>query len=530
MATVTKQLNSYKDDWVGEIKAVANSKKLRELSRDNFFRKRIKIKSFLNEIIPMVSKTIQVKHQKTKDAYVRAGRKPRFLLLKSRRMGFTTYEQAETYRVIASQENTTCATMAQTKPDAEKIFRMVSLMAANDSFRPGKPSDSKQYLEYKAMNSIFHIGTAGSKAFARGENLKRFHGSEVAHWDYNIEQLDNLMSGVIEAARDGEVILETTANGAGGWFYEKFKEAMEGGNNWIPLFYAWFEDPDNTIELNSIEEQNVLNSLEDEEIMLMEKHDLNAGQIAFRREKQLEHGKLFPQEFPESWEAAFLVRGSTFFDVGTLNKASKTVKPILNESNNITIWLEPIPGRQYCAGSDPSEGNTDSDNCVCGIIDRESGEQVAVIRGKWRPDVFAKKSIDLCKKYNNAVYACEINNHGHSVMNTIMNVLDYKNIYYRVKTIERDKHGNDVKEKKPGWETNGKTRPILLDELNEAIEKKYMGINDQVFIAEAKTFVDTGKKYEADSGENDDTIIAWGIAWQCRKQKQKTKDSYIAFI
>ena len=36
-----------------------------------------------------------------------------------------------------------------------------------------------------------------------------------------------------------------------------------------------------------------------------------------------------------------------------------------------------------------------------------------------------------------------------------------------------------------------------------------------------KVFVDRGTRYEADKGEHDDLVMAWGIAWQARKQPRK---------
>ncbi len=493
------------------------------LTLNEFFEQRIQIKDLWKNIIALRPSSIQLEHQARKRKFIDAGKKARFLLLKYRRGGFTTWEQATSYKMVCTEPHSTCVTLADNKPNTESIFRMVKRMHDYDDKAPKVTGDSKSHLEFN-NGSIFQIGTAGQKAFKRGDGIERAHGSEVAFWPGNPTLIDNLTSGLIEAARYGEVVYETTANGSFGWFYEKFVEAMNGDGPWNPLFYAWFDDPLNFILPTEELKTEYFDTIKDEEKKVQEKYYLTLEQMLFRRDKQKEHGKLFQQEFPESWEEAFLVRGSTFFELETIAKLSVGCSDPLRGSyeGNLIQWKLPEPDRDYCAGADPAAGNWDSDFSVCAILDKKTGEQAAVLRGKWRPEVFARKCVELCKKYNNAIFACEIENHGHSVLNTVVNTLHYKHLYYHMKVLKKNKFGKDENEKVTGWSTNGSTRPIMLDELNEALEENHLLVNDKLFISEAKTFVDEGKRYSAESGQHDDTIMAWGITWQCRKQKKKS--------
>jgi len=496
---------------------------LRNITIDKFFEQRIRIKSLHNEITSLTPKPIQTLHQSKKDKCIKDGKKARYLLLKYRRGGFTTWEQALSYRQVVTQPNTSCVTLSDTQENTKTIFRMVTLMSDLDVQKPPSLMKSKSHIEVPALNTYFHVGTAGAKAFGRGDNLKRVHGSEVAHWQGGYDVIDNLVAGLTEAARYGEVTFETTANGASGWFYEMYKEAMAGENSWNPLFYAWYMDSENTFsDYDILKQEEFFDTIQDEEKILMDSKNLTIGQMLWRRDKKFELKKLFAQEYPENWNDAFLVRGFSFFDFSMLSNLAKNVKNPLNQRDSIIIWIEPEKDEEYSAGADPAEGNENSDNSVMGILNKKTGEQVAVLRGKWRPDVFARKCIELCNYYNGALFACEVNNHGHSVLNTVINTLHYKHLYYRLKPLDKDKYGGDKKEKVAGWHTNGSTRPLLLDDLNEALEHDYMVVNDTIFIAECKTFVDRGGKYEADKNQKDDSVIAWGIAWQCRKQKKAT--------
>ena len=513
------------DKVLAGITAYLESRSVKNTTLENFFATRIRIKDFYRNIVWLQANAMQKRHQAAKEKAIKAGKKPHFLLLKYRRGGLTTWEQATSYRMVCTQPNSTCLTLADTDQNTKAIFRMVALMLHLDPRCPSHPEESKSHIAFPDIHSHFHIGTAGAKALSRGDTLDRVHGSEVAWWRGDFDMIENLVAGLTEAARFGEVVFETTANGAYGWFYENFKEAMEGNNPWIPLFYPWFIDPINYIEPTPELTIQFHDTVSKDEMAVMNKYDLSLGQMLFRRAKQFERKKLFAQEYPESWEEAFVVRGFTFFDLTTLEKLSARCQEPIDERDQITIWERPIAGEEYCAGADVGEGLQDGDFSVCGIVSRTTGKQVAVLRGKWRPEVFASKCVTLCKHYNEALFACEVNNHGHSVMNTVMNTLKYKNLYRRVRVLDRNKFGQEKQERVPGWRTDGKTRPILLDDLNEALENNYLLVNDKMFILEAKTFVDHGGKYEADSGQHDDSIMAWAIAWQCRKQKKK---SYIS--
>ena len=70
-----------------------------------------------------------------------------------------------------------------------------------------------------------------------------------------------------------------------------------------------------------------------------------------------------------------------------------------------------------------------------------------------------------------------------------------------------------------GWDTNGQSRQILIDEVKEFTEGGLMGCHERVFLDECGTFVQNQKgKFEARQGPfYDDSIVAWAIALQVRK-------------
>ncbi len=109
-------------------------------------------------------------------------------------------------------------------------------------------------------------------------------------------------------------------------------------------------------------------------------------------------------------------------------------------------------------------------------------------------------------------------------MNSLVKQLGYKNIFYHEKY---DATGT----KRRGWQTNGKTRPVILKGLKVAVEDRLMGVNDSEFLAECQAFVDSGSgRFEARHGEHDDRVIGWAIAWEIRNSVPRRGGVRIRFV
>ncbi|MCR4307659.1 MAG: hypothetical protein NUV80_03790 [Candidatus Berkelbacteria bacterium] len=71
---------------------------------------------------------------------------------------------------------------------------------------------------------------------------------------------------------------------------------------------------------------------------------------------------------------------------------------------------------------------------------------------------------------------------------------------------------------KLGWDTNTATRPAMLGQLKEAIDKQLIGIYDRNIINELLSFVvvqtTSTWKARAERGAHDDLVMALAIAWQ----------------
>ncbi len=88
-------------------------------------------------------------------------------------------------------------------------------------------------------------------------------------------------------------------------------------------------------------------------------------------------------------------------------------------------------------------------------------------------------------------------------------------------------YGNIVnsQETKLGWDTNTATRPKMLAEFKEAVDKQLIRIYDKPLINELYSFIINKQgKPEAEQGMHDDLVMAAAIAWQLQQTESPKKE------
>jgi len=246
--------------------------------------------------------------------------------------------------------------------------------------------DTKNLSEYEISfpetNSWFYIGTAGSKAFGRGDTISRLHLSEWAFYDN-----DSIVDGIFQSIpQGGEVIGESTAKGFGNRFQLEWEKAKRGDSKFYPLFFSWADNPEYRLRgtILTIEETT------EEEKFLMERYDLDLEQVAWRREKMKEFDSVdkFKQEYPMTDREAFIHSGMPAFSqtalegyiqqppkLGNLIDKGDSVSWEANEKGMWRRWDVPEPGNNYYQFCDPAEGldpeeRGDPDYTAIDIIDK----------------------------------------------------------------------------------------------------------------------------------------------------------------
>lgn len=447
----------------------------------------------------------------------------KFLTVKYRRLGETSRHQMRNYRDVVEMPGTHGVSIADVDDRAVSAFAAVKLFHERDPYAPPLTSLNTHGMEL-ANGSAYHVGTAGGSVPGRGLGFQFMHGTEVPYWcKGDRDAVHAVMVGLLEAVSHGEVRLEGTPAGRG-WFYEVFRDARRGLNDWWAMFLRWFDDPLNVADPDTYDPLEVARSLSDEERALVARHGLSPGQVAFRRQKQRDLGWLFPQEYPEDDEQCWLTSGVSYFDVPVVLAllAAVPAPPDVRQvpGGREVRWEPPQPGVRYVAGCDTSEGLPTSDPAGVVILRQDTGAQVADLHGCFRPPVLAHHAVRLCREYNQALLGVERNNHGHAVLQKV-DELGYGHPHFRGGPLywhaATDAYRQDQRDARAGWDTNAVTRPNLLSGLAEWLPAG--GVRDRELLAECLTFrLQASGKFEADSGAHDDRVMKVGIAVQMLRQ------------
>ena len=425
---------------------------------------------------------------------------PRSIVLKARQLGITTYVAARFFLNCITRPGTLCVQVAHDQRSAEAIFRIVHRLLANmpDWLRKGALATShvnKRQIVFPHLDSEYRVEAAGENA-GRGMTIQCLHCSEVSRWPGDAAATLAALRAAVPP--DGEIVLESTANGACGCFYEEWQRAEQMG--YSRHFYPWWYEP-------SYKKKVEIAEFTEEELELMQKHELTAEQIGFRRDIRATHGRRAAEEYAEDAESCFLASGECYFDAKAAEKRLHEELPTVDQKDGgrVLVFLPPQQGNEYIIGVDPAGGHADGDYSCAQVIDRASGMQCAELRGHLDRQETAGRVALLAREYNKALVAVERNNHGHEVLSALaMNYGDVK-LY---------KQKNDA-----GWMTTAASRPRMLQNLAAVLESAPSLFNSSRLLEEFKTFVRRpGGAPAAANGAHDDTVMAMAIAMEVRAE------------
>jgi hypothetical protein len=184
-------------------------------------------------------------------------------------------------------------------------------------------------------------------------------------------------------------------------------------------------------------------------------------------------------------------------------------------SKSIDEWTQykpPEPDHSYCCGVDVSEGVAGGDYSVATIWDKKTGEEIAIYRGEaMAPDRFGTLLNKWGRMYNDALLVIESNNHGLTTVTAVKNLL-YPNIYFRP-----SKFGaiSNKWSENFGWKTSMVTRPLMIDDLRQALHEGSLIPHSELLLNEMLTFVfDEAGRMVTQAAFHDDIIFSSAIALQ----------------
>ncbi|MEG1998062.1 MAG: hypothetical protein RR051_06430, partial [Clostridiales bacterium] len=379
----------------------------------------------------------------------------------------------------------------------------------------------KEKREKPGLRSKIVIETAMNKEAGRSSTIHNLHISELAFWPHPAETMTSVMQTVPNEPGTC-VIIESTANGVGGLFYEEWQKAGRGESPFVPLFFPWYEMREYTMPVPEDF------AAADDERALQEKYHLTGGQLAWRRWciQANCHGDLdlFHQEYPASPHEAFIASGRPVFDTKAIDEAMGLAKPPQTQGRVVaeggfaifrrqykgycSLWAEPQDGEDYTLGIDVAKGLENGDYSVISVVHNRTLQQVAEWHGHIAPDLLGEEANLLGRYYNLALIVPEANNHGISTIDTLRR-LHYPRLFRR-RTV--NKASNKVTDEY-GFNTNAKTKPIIINDLGAYLRQGAGRVSSIEALRECLTYIyDAEGKTNAQNGCYDDRVIALALA------------------
>lgn len=268
----------------------------------------LRIRTKTGKTVPLVLNQAQrYIHDRLEEQKAETG-KVRALVLKGRQQGASTYIGARYYHRCAMRRGIYVYILTHEGDATNNLFGMVERYHRNNPLKPSTGTSNAKELVFDRLDSGYSVGTAGAAETGRSKTVQLFHGSEAAFW----KNARSHFAGVVQTIPDlpdTEVILESTGNGIGGEFHERWQQAEAGIGDYIAVFVPWFWSDEYR---RPVPERF---ALETEEADYAAAHGLDLGQMVWRRAKiaELKDPMLFKQEYPATAAEAFQSTGHDGF-------------------------------------------------------------------------------------------------------------------------------------------------------------------------------------------------------------------------
>jgi hypothetical protein len=509
----------------------------------------------------------------------------RLLILKPRQRGCSTFSTAGLYHALNSKPRK--AGIIGAKMDqAQNLLGMVRTYSDRDGFDWGTSrtikAESAEFL-FEDGRGRSQIDLLSAKEYDPGRSgtYQFLLATEVARWsEKGVANAKEVLAGLLKGVQPNAgtvVIQETTAKGASGDYYRRWLSAMEPeeykaadregqlvSGRYIRIFAPWYAFEECRKDLTDRQCDELIRSLGKvaryncaefgDERNIMSRYELTLGQMAWRRwaidEECDKDVRLFNQDYPTTWEGAFLTSGDRVFNATGLKRLEDLSVASRYEAGTLEWdqheqyvtwragdgpdgmlhqWEAPQEGGRYLVCADVATGasqttGSDPDRHSVWVL-KAGGWQGSrgwvrpktVMRIKppcfWDLDILADMCRRMSRYYGGAVIIPEANNPGLAL---IENLKRYGAPMYR-----REVYSEVERKmlKQLGWLTTAATRPALLTALKRGIrdwEEPGQGFDIlcEHAVGECRTMVRNARgKEEAMEGHHDDDPMALAIGF-----------------
>jgi hypothetical protein len=456
----------------------------------------LKVRDRNGNEVPLLANAIQLRFERE--------RGPRNIVVKARQMGMTTWVAGRFFLKTITARGVLTVQVAQTREAAESIFRIVQRFwdCLPEPLKRGELRRSRAnvgQMVFSALDSEFRVLSASDENAGRGLTFQNLHCSEVSRWPGDASAtLAGLRAALVPG---GELVMESTPNGAYGCFYDEWLTAEEKGV--VPHFYPWWLEPEYV--------SKAITDPRGDELALMRERGLSAGQIGFRRGLEAGYRGLRTQEFAEDPQLCFRSSGDSCFDMEAVEqRLAELPRPTsLRRGGALQIWLPALAGREYLIAVDTAGGGPDGDYAAVQIIDLETGAQCGELQQRLGTLELAHVAAALGREYGDALIAVERNNHGAGVLAYLDAVQRYAHVYEQAGVA--------------GWLTTAGSKPAMVSRLGALLVESPELFSSRRLLEECRTFIShSGGRTGAARGAHDDCVMAMAMGQAVRAERLQT--------
>jgi hypothetical protein len=336
--------------------------------------------------------------------------------------------------------------------------------------------DSNNKLSLKLSNGSQIVASSAASDAGRSYAVSLLLIDEAAFID-GIDRIYTAIKPTISAG--GGCIALSSPNGIGNWFHKTWVGAINNENSFLPIKLPWDVHPERDDQW-------------------------------FENEK----ANMGPQEIAQEYECDFLASGNNVVtnDILEYYEQNYIQDPVERRgmSGDYWIWEYPDPSETYVVCADVARGDG-SDYSTFHILATKAYAVVAEFKSKIGTREFANTLITAATEYNSALLVVENANMGWDVINSITE-RGYPNLYYSPKggdmSIDNFVYKMEKDQTIPGITNKQTTRPLFISKLESSLRGKEFIFHSKRMLEELRTFIWHQGKAQAQSGYNDDLVMA----------------------
>ena len=416
---------------------------------------------------------------------------PYSIILKSRQLGISTLSAGYSLWMMLFQKDKNILCIATKQETARNMVTKVKFMYDNLPSWLKIKAEENNKLSLRLSNGSQIKATSASSDAGRSEAVSLLLIDEAAF----IDQIGEIWASAQQTlATGGGAIVLSTPYGTGNWFHKTWVSAENNENDFLPIKLPWYVHPERDQTWRD------------------------------RQDELLGDPRMASQEcdcdFSTSGDVVFYSEWLEFIKETTIQD------PIERRGvdQNLWVWEAADYSREYMITADVARGDG-KDFSTAHVIDIQTNAQVAEYRGQMSPKEFGYFLVGLGSEYNNAMLAVENASIGWATIDSIIE-RGYSNLYHSPKSDQftadaylKVFEGNS--DMTPGFTMSMRSRPLVVNKFREYVGDRSVTIRSKRLLEEMKVFIWRNGRPEAQSGYNDDLVMAFGIGMYLRDTSLK---------